>query len=78
MIKEERVTEYTSFGREVSIERRATLKDLFKMENLDPIAVGVVDDALESGTGLFSILKKKQFFVVINSIFSLIDYFPPK
>lgn len=50
----------TSFEHEVSKERIENLKDLFRVENLDPIAVAVVvdeDDApLEPVTRLFSIL----------------------
>lgn len=50
----------TSFEHEVSKERIANLKDLFRVENLDPIAVAVVvdeDDAsLEPIATLFSIL----------------------
>lgn len=59
MRKEERTKECTSFEHEVSKERRANLKDLFKVENLDPIAVegdDDEDDALEPSTGIFSIV----------------------
>lgn len=52
----------TSFEHEVSKERRATLKDLFKVENLDPIPVEAEanddDDASEPRIGLFSITSK--------------------
>jgi len=49
----------TSFEHEVSKERIANMKDLFRVENLDPIAVVVVDEddaPLEPFTRLFSIL----------------------
>lgn len=50
----------TSFEHEVSKERRANLKDLFKAENLDPIPVEGDDDALEPSTGLLSIASKSM------------------
>lgn len=52
----------TSFEHEVSKERRANLKDLFKAENLDPIPVegDTDDDALEPSTSLLSIASKSM------------------
>lgn len=49
----------------MSKERRANLKDLLKLENLEPIPVEEDDDALPPSSGLFSIASKSMTTKII-------------